>query len=54
MRRLLRPPYSRTEDTVFPTGDYHKGGNYGSDVNLPIPIEEENNPNSHGCLDRNP
>jgi starch-binding outer membrane protein, SusD/RagB family len=52
MRRLLRPPYSRTEDTVFPTGDYHKGGNYGSDVNLPI--EEENNPNSHGCLDRNP
>jgi hypothetical protein len=27
---------------------------YGSDVNLPIPIEEQNKPNSHGCLDRNP
>ena len=54
MRRLLRAPYSRAEDTVFPTGDYHKGGSYGSDVNLPIPIEEENNPTSVGCLDRNP
>jgi hypothetical protein len=53
MRRLLRQ-YGRTEDTVFPTGDYHKGGSYGSDVNLPIPIEEGNNPNSHGCLDRDP
>jgi len=53
MRRLLRQ-YGRTEDTVFPTGDYHKGGSYGSDVNLPIPIEEQNNPNSVGCLDRNP
>jgi hypothetical protein len=47
--------YAGTEDSVFPTGDYHKGGNYGSDVNLPIPIEVENNPNSRdvGCLDRN-
>lgn len=54
MRRLLRPPYSRPEDTVFPTGAYHKGGSYGTDVNLPVPIQEENNPNFHGCLDRNP
>jgi len=58
MRRLLRPVlaggYARVENTVFPTGAYHKGGTYGSDVNLPIPIEEENNPNSVGCLDRNP
>ncbi|MFL5402357.1 MAG: hypothetical protein ACJ8BF_06025 [Gemmatimonadales bacterium] len=53
MRRLIRL-YGRTEDTVFPTGTYHKGGSYGTDVNLPIPIEEQNNPNSHGCLDRNP
>jgi starch-binding outer membrane protein, SusD/RagB family len=52
MRRLLRPPYSRTQDTVFPTGAYHKGGTYGPDVNLPLPIEEQNNPNSNGCLDR--
>jgi starch-binding outer membrane protein, SusD/RagB family len=58
MRRLIRPVglggYGRTEDTVFPNGAYHKGGSYGSDVNLPIPIEEQNNPNSTGCLDRNP
>jgi hypothetical protein len=53
MRRLLRQ-YNRAEETVFPTGAYHKGGSYGSDVNLPIPIEEQNNPNSTGCLDRAP
>jgi hypothetical protein len=53
MRRLIRR-YLRTPDTVFPTGAYHKGGSYGTDVNLPIPIEEQNNPNSSGCLDRNP
>ena len=52
LRRLMRQ-YGRTEDTVFPTGDYHKGGSYGTDVNLPLPIEEDNNPNSSGCIDRN-
>jgi len=52
MRRLVRQ-YGRSPDTVFPTGAYHKGGIYGSDVNLPIPIEEQNNPKSSGCLDRN-
>ena len=57
MRRLVRPApagYGRPVDTVFPTGTYIKGGAYGADVNLPIPIEEQNNPNSAGCLDRNP
>src|SRR5689334_15369866 len=53
MRRLIRQ-YQRTPDEVFPTGDYHKGGGkYGDDVNLPIPIEEQNNPNAGSCLDRN-
>jgi len=53
MRRLIRQ-YQRTADTVFPIGDYHKGGAaYGSDVNLPIPIEEQNNPNGGTCIDRN-
>lgn len=52
MRRLVRW-YGRTADQVFPTGTYIKGGDYGSDVNLPIPQEEQNNPNSVGCLDRN-
>lgn len=53
MRRLVRL-YGRPTDSVFPTGAYHKGGSYGNDVNLPIPIEEQNNPNFSGCLDRNP
>jgi hypothetical protein len=53
MRRLIRQ-YLRDPNAVFPTGDYHKGGgSYGNDVNLPIPIEEENNPNGGTCTDRN-
>ncbi len=53
MRRLIRQ-YGRTAANVFPSGTYIKGGSYGTDVNLPIPQEEGNNPNSVGCLDRNP
>lgn len=52
MRRLIRQ-YGRTAETIFPSGDYLKGGSYGEDVNLPIPVEEQNNPNSQGCIDRN-
>lgn len=43
-----------TQDRVFPSGSYPKGGVYGSDVNLPIPVQELNNPQAQGCLDRNP
>jgi starch-binding outer membrane protein, SusD/RagB family len=60
MRRLIRQ-YGRAAETVFPTGDWFKGGlTYGSDVNLPLPRREQNNPNVPtdpalaGCLDRNP
>lgn len=53
LRRLIRQ-YGRDPETVFPTGDYYKGGlTYGVDVNLPLPRREENNPNVTGCLDRN-
>ncbi|HKT61388.1 MAG TPA: hypothetical protein VJQ46_15140 [Gemmatimonadales bacterium] len=51
MRRLIRQ-YNRTADEVFPTGSYIKGGSYGNDVNLPLPQEVINNPNSAGCIDR--
>ena len=51
MRRLIRQ-YDRTEEEVFPSGSYIKGGSYGSDVNLPMPQEEGNNPNYAGCIDR--
>jgi hypothetical protein len=61
MRRLIRQ-YGRDAETVFPSGNWIKGpvsaptssAPYGTAVNLPIPQTELNNPNSHGCLDRNP
>jgi len=53
LRRLIRQ-YGRTQDQVFPTGTFPKGGTYGTDVNLPVPKDEEkNNPNFNGCTDRN-
>ncbi|MDX1577459.1 MAG: hypothetical protein R3266_03200, partial [Gemmatimonadota bacterium] len=53
LRRLVRQ-YGRAEDDVFPTGAYFKvqAGDYGDDVNLPVPFDEENNPNFQACLDR--
>lgn len=55
MRRLIKY-YQRSADTVFPTGAWHKGGNYGTDVNFPVPQAEQNNPNlpaGQVCIDRN-
>lgn len=51
MRRLVRQ-YSRSVESVFPTGAYHKSGTYGTDVNVPIPQAEDNNPkfNRAGCV----
>jgi hypothetical protein len=63
LRRLAREaPYSKKnggtgwfdETNTFPTGVHYRGGTYGTDVNLPVPKDEENNnPNFHGCIDRN-
>jgi hypothetical protein len=52
MRRLIRQ-YGRTQDKVFPTGNYFKGGAYGSDVTLVPQQSETNNPKWTGCADRN-
>ena len=55
LRRLIRQ-YARTQDQVFPVGEHYRGGNYGGDVNLPVPQAEENNPelnNRAACIDRN-
>jgi starch-binding outer membrane protein, SusD/RagB family len=52
LRRLIRQ-YKRTEDQVFPSGPFFKGGSYGHDVNLPVPNSEQVNPLFHGCIDRN-
>lgn len=60
MRRLVRSTanggYGLDVNTVFPNGNYQGRGKgvYGTDVNFPIPVEEDNNPNFHGCIDRNP
>jgi hypothetical protein len=59
MRRLARATalggYGRAATDVFPEGRFHKGGNYGPDVNFPIPQAELNNPLvKTSCIDRNP
>jgi starch-binding outer membrane protein, SusD/RagB family len=55
LRRLIRQ-YGRAANSVFPTGAWHKAGNYGSDVTIPIPQAEQNNPNlpagTNTCIDR--
>ena len=51
LRRLVRQ-YSRNAETVFPTGNYPKGGTYGTDVNFPVTQAEENNPKFTGCINR--
>jgi hypothetical protein len=43
MRRLIRD-YSRTPENTFPMGTHYRGGTYGTDVNMPVPQQEENNP----------
>ncbi len=46
LRRLVRQ-YGKTQDQVFPTGPFFKGGpgtNYGSDVAFPVPYNEQQNP----------
>ena len=51
LRRLVRQ-YGRTDDQVFPTGNYFKGGKYGVDENFPVPSSEQVNPLFTSCLDR--
>ncbi|CAA9343145.1 MAG: hypothetical protein AVDCRST_MAG89-2726 [uncultured Gemmatimonadetes bacterium] len=62
LRRLVRQ-YGRSQANVFPTGAYHKsvqGGQYGTDVNFPVTVDERGNPEFNGfptnqslCLNRN-
>lgn len=49
LRRLIRQ-YGRTQAQVFPTGNSRFGEPYESDVSLPIPFAEVNNPNYSACL----
>ena len=53
LRRLVKF-YGFDADDVFPTGQTIDGTPYGSDVNFPIPFQEQNNPDYTGkCIDRN-
>ncbi len=58
LRRLVRPTseggFGRAETSVYPTGPYYKGGFFGTEKSLVIPLAEKNNPQFTGCLDRNP
>lgn len=60
LRRLerglgVRGGFGRPDSTVFPHGLYFKNGlTYGPDVNYPVPLDEQNNPNFTQCLDRLP
>ena len=47
-RQAIRP----CAETVWPTGNYFKGGVYGADQNLPPSQAEKNNPGYTGCTDR--
>ncbi|MDB4876385.1 MAG: RagB/SusD protein [Gemmatimonadetes bacterium] len=61
LRRLIWQ-YGRSADAVFPVGPYEPdntskaGTNFGTDVNLPIPSEESNNPlflkGAGACINR--
>ena len=55
LRRLVRF-YGRRESQVYPSGAYPlSGASYGSDVTIPIPVEEStSNPRFTGCISREP
>ena len=52
MRRLVRQ-YGRGAETVFPTGNYFKGGKYGTDITLVPSQTETNNSGWLACTDKN-
>ncbi|MBK8250427.1 MAG: hypothetical protein IPK85_23975 [Gemmatimonadetes bacterium] len=52
LRRLVRQ-YTRTQDRVFPNGQFFKAGTYGNNVNFPVTVDEQNNQLAAGCTNRN-
>jgi hypothetical protein len=48
LRRLVRQ-YGRALESVYPTGDWFKGGTYSDAINIPVPFQEQNNPNFTQC-----
>ena len=50
MRREVKS-FGKPTSAVYPSGAYFKGANYGPNLELPIPLDEVNNPNFTQCLD---
>lgn len=50
MRRLIRQ-YGRVAEDVFPSGEYFKGGTYGTQIVAYPLTAERNHPAFQGCLD---
>jgi hypothetical protein len=44
LRRLMKY-YGRAQNQVFPVGRHYRGADYGTDIALPVPNSERNNPN---------
>lgn len=44
LRRLMKY-YGRPQSAVFPVGRHYRGADYGTDIALPVPTSERNNPN---------
>ena len=55
MRRMVRA-YNLPANTVYPSGTTIRGTAYGTDLNFPVPFNEQNNPEfaNGACIDRNP
>ena len=51
LRRMIKY-YGYQANNIFPVGAYSYGGAYGTDVNLPIPVQEQNNPNYTGSCNK--
>ncbi len=56
LRRMVRQ-YKMPQNTVFPSGNFtalgQPAGQYGTQVNFPVPDAERTNPNFTGCIDTN-
>lgn len=44
--------FNKPASALYPSGAYPKGGTYGTDLVLPIPFDEVNNPDFKQCLDK--
>jgi hypothetical protein len=54
LRRLVSTQYGRSVPSVYPSGAYFKGGDYGAQVNFLVPKDEEQNPSfSRSACDPN-